>query len=160
MDCQAKLTASKRECDSMFEATMRIFSRSKNVKKTDPQLEEEHSSLLHTFSGVASNRLKKNKLDKSGEAVSYLMPAEADTTTGAQAGYEAEYYRVKLLAHRLRKARAKGQRDFDSFATERSLANFSKLRAAVKKVMQDNITKKDQAFPVTAGNRKKSNTIV
>lgn len=92
--------------------------------------------------------------------MSYLMPAEADTTTGAQAGYEAEYYRVKLLAHRLRKARAKGQRDFDSFATERSLANFSKLRAAVKKVMQDNITKKDQAHPVTAGNRKKSNTIV
>ena len=127
MDCQAKLTASKRECDSMFEATRRIFSSSKNATKAD----------------------------QSGEALQYLVPAlvlaKADSTTG-QAGYEAEYYRVKLLAHRLRKARATGQHDFDSFATERSLANYSNLRRAVRRVMQDNTSKKATAHPVPAGN--------
>jgi len=123
MDSQAKLTASKRECDSMFEATMRIFSSSKNAAKTD----------------------------KSGEALQYLMPAEADTTA-APAGYAAEYYRVKLLAHRLRKARAAGQQDFDSFTTERSLANFAKLRRAVRNVMQDSTQKKASAQPGTAIN--------
>ena len=78
MDCQAKLRASKRECDSMFEATMRIFSNNTNKRSKNVE-----------------------KADKSGEALQYLMPAEADAATGAQAGYAAEYYRVKLLAHRL-----------------------------------------------------------
>jgi hypothetical protein len=135
MDCHAKLAASKRECDSMFEATMRIFSSSKNPKKTN----------------------------HSGEALQYLMPAvaahTADSTTGQEAGYEAEYYRVKLLAHRLRKARATGQHDFDSFTTERSLANFTKLRGAVRRVIQDNTTKRAIADPSTPGN-KNNNTIV
>lgn len=110
---------------------------------------------MRIFSHNTHKRSKNaKKADKSGEALQYLMPAEADAATGAQAGYAAEYYRVKLLAHRLRKARAKGQQDFDSFATERSLANFAKLRGAVKKVMADNRMNKAAAPPVIPPNTK------